>query len=304
VLKKNQLLLADSLGKFDMVKHANGRDWWLLVCHAGRPKYSCFLIDQNGISLHREQIIGDDFARHEGTYWAVFSPDGSRFVRTDAYNGSFLFDFNRCTGELSNYYLMPEKSGRFIGGFCEFSPNSRFLYVNRPGMVVKLDLDAPNFGYYAIDTIQRFDYYYYPFSLFPVGFDFPKLAPDNKIYYGASSTTRWMHVVHRPNLPGSACDVENHGLLLPRYNNSTICPAPNYRLGVWEGSPCDTMGRHPADGGFQKTSYEAFLERQAKGLPPPIEASHPQPPPMPPISNDRLEHRINVSKSTFPDHEK
>jgi hypothetical protein len=118
-------------------------------------------------------------------------------------------------------------------------------------------------GRFSVDTIQRFDYFTYPGLIFPVGFDRLALAPDGKIYCSASSSTRWMHVMHRPNLPGKSCDMENHGLLLPRYNDFSIGIYPNYRLGVWEGSPCDTLGRHPSDSAFVKTSYEAFLERQA-----------------------------------------
>lgn len=267
VLEKNRIMIEGDLIQLALTKHANGRDWWLLVAQQSEHIYTRFLISDQGVSVPIQQYTGFNFSKPELASLCLFSPDGTRYLRGDAENGCHLFDFNRCTGELSNYLLLPEREaeGIFRMGASVFSPDSRFLYCNQPGQIVQFDLEAPDLGYYSIDTVQRFDLFTYPFDFFPVGFDWPQLGPDGKIYYSASSSTRWMHIMHRPNLPGIACEVQNHALFLPRYNDLTICFFPNYRLGVWEGSPCDTLPKRPS-GGFSNTSYELFLERQAKAV--------------------------------------
>ena len=64
-----------------------------------------------------------------------------------------------------------------------------------------------------------------------------------------------MHISHSPNLSGHSADVEQHGLALPKFNDGTMCLFPNYRLGEWEGSPCDTLNFQQPGDGFEKTAY-------------------------------------------------
>jgi hypothetical protein len=43
---------------------------------------------------------------------------------------------------------------------------------------------------------------------------------------------------------------------LPKQNGETRCYFPNYRLGKWTDSPCDTLGFRPApDNGFKDTPW-------------------------------------------------
>jgi hypothetical protein len=59
---------------------------------------------------------------------------------------------------------------------------------------------------------------------------------------------------------------------LPCWNNLTITQFPNYRLGEWNNSPCDTLnGQKPGDG-FTATEYapERFRKDTAYTLLPPI----------------------------------
>lgn len=62
--------------------------------------------------------------------------------------------------------------------------------------------------------------------------------------------------MHQPDLPGDAADCEEEALILPRWSDLGICQFPNYRLGEWDGSPCDTLnGQRPGDG-FTHLPYE------------------------------------------------
>ena len=84
---------------------------------------------------------------------------------------------------------------------------------------------------FPIDTIANWDKYYDlnnpPFA---DGFAFSQLAPDGKIYISATASSRFLHVIERPNLPGQACVFRQHGVRLPTSNGTTIPHFPNYRL--------------------------------------------------------------------------
>ena len=89
-----------------------------------------------------------------------------------------------------------------------------------------------------IDTIAIWDLYS---SSGNTAFKTSQLMPDGKIYYSSTSNTDVLHVIHRPNLPGKACNLQQHGVSLPAYNLRSIPHFPNYRLGALEGSACDTL---------------------------------------------------------------
>ncbi|MBK8967155.1 MAG: hypothetical protein IPM36_10830 [Lewinellaceae bacterium] len=68
-----------------------------------------------------------------------------------------------------------------------------------------------------------------------------QLAPDNKIYGNIPGfNSRYFHVIDQPDLPGTACNVLQHALLLPAHNFGTLPNLPHYRL--YEATvPCDSL---------------------------------------------------------------
>ncbi len=86
VILKNQGLIQDTLnaGKITAVKHANGRDWWV-VCHRFNSNlYYKFLVSPSGISSVATQSIGTvrdliDIGQ------VAFSPDGNKFAYFNAF---------------------------------------------------------------------------------------------------------------------------------------------------------------------------------------------------------------------------
>lgn len=277
VVAKNKVLYAtDSTDIIwpTFVKHANGRDWWIVTGEKNSSIIIKYLIAPDGIIGPIEQNTELVFPQSERSSNCLFSPDGSWYVRTDLNNGLNLFSFNRCTGELSNLQHIPEIPGYFICGSVLFSSDSRFLYNIRPDHIIQFDLSDGVLSFNKMDTIQHYDLFSDPSPPFSAVYDFGQLGADNKLYLATGSSPSYLHVIHRPNLPAPLCDLENHGYDLPRFNASTVCYFPNYRLGVWEGSPCDTIQLQNPPPGFVKTSYEAFLEREARfrphvALPPP-----------------------------------
>ena len=297
VIQKNKIVLNSTMSDIDIIwpsftKHANGRDWWLLTGLENSNVAITYLITSDGIKGPFEQITS--ILLSSKTSNSLISPDGTWYLRCDANGGGLnLFSFNRCTGKLSNYQSLPRISGYFVtSGSAVFSADSKKLYVSdNRSTVIQFDLSDGILSYSRMDTVQQYDLFTDPFPPFESKYFFGQLGADDKIYRAAAATTRPMHVVNRPNLPAPLCDLENRGLQLPRYNNFTVCYFPNYRLGAWEGSPCDTIQLQNPPPGFVNTQYEDFLEREARFKP-----QKQVPPP------DVLE-RLRLSPPTKPDNE-
>ena len=74
-----------------------------------------------------------------------------------------------------------------------------------------------------------------------------------------------MNRIERPLLPGLAADMNFGSFKLPRWYGLTMCHYPNYRLGEWEGSPCDTINGQKRGDGFAATLYEPERFRRDTG---------------------------------------
>jgi hypothetical protein len=140
--EKNITIINDTLiyGHMVATKHANGRDWWVLMHRYYSDKFYKVLVTPDTIQVFDQNIgslITDDV-------WgqAVFSPDGSKYVLfTD--HALDLYDFDRCSGELTNHQSLYFPDSVYRTGIA-FSPNNRFLYANTQLNIFQYDLWATN----------------------------------------------------------------------------------------------------------------------------------------------------------------
>jgi hypothetical protein len=242
VLTKNQVLINDTLnaGRITAVRHANGRDWWVLCHKVNTNSFHRLLVTPYGVSVDGTQSIGIIRPRDHGQ--VCFSPDGSRFAY---YWGQFnqdleIFDFDRCTGLFSNPVHILIDDYDQMGGVA-FSPNSRYLYVSSVEDVYQYDVQAADIGASMVH-IAHWDGFYSPFPPFATLFDIAQLAPDGKIYISTGNSTDKLHVISDPDSVGLACNIEQHGIDLQRYFSNSLPNHPNYHLGPVDGSICDSLG--------------------------------------------------------------
>jgi len=262
VIDKNQLLIADTLntGKLCAVKHANGRDWWSIIQEYYTNQFYRILINPDGIHLQESQFLEDNI--YSGAGQVVFSPDGSKFVQYVILNAPlghliYIYDFDRCTGQLSNPVFINFVDSEMIAAGAAISPNSRYLYISAFRYIYQYDLWADDIAA-TKDTVAVYDGFLSPFSTF---FYLAQLAPDGKIYINAPSGVDVMHVINNPDLPGDSCDVCQHCVQLPTYNAFSMPNFPNYRLGALEGSPCDTLRQPPtAAWSYQASALELAFQ--------------------------------------------
>ena len=237
VLSKNVSLLTDSMnpGKIAATKHANGRDWWVMIHRVNTNKFYKFLVTPNVILGPYSQNIG--VIRGDGAGQAWFSPDGKKYAYYYVNDGLDIFDFDRCTATLSNavHVNMPFENGYNVG--MAISPGSNALYVSNTQHVYQFDLTAANIAASQL-TVATYDSFVSVFPGFPNGFatlfGLSALAPDGKIYITTGNSTIHMHTIDNPDVIGLGCNVNQHSVQLQSVYFNTLPNHPNYFLG------CDT----------------------------------------------------------------
>ena len=253
VLSKNNIIYEkDTLafGKMTAVRHGNGRDWWIIVPIMLQNRYLKLLFTDKGIAGPFFQNIGPTNEDDDGTGQAVFSPDGTKYIHFDRYNDLNIFDFNRCTGELSNpkNFLLPTARDSITDGTSKYAvytvggvavaPNSKFLYVTTETHVFQYDLTVKEIEK-SVELVAEFDGFKHNNN--PTRFFLPHIAPDHKIYISCTNSVAYLHVINNPDEKGESCNLTQHSFRLPTLNAFSTPNFPNFRLGVWKGSPCDTL---------------------------------------------------------------
>jgi hypothetical protein len=225
------------LGQLTAVKHANGSHWWAIMPESATNGYYIVLLDENGPQVHRKQHIGTVQDERDWAGQAVFSPDGRFYARADGYSGLEVMEFDRCHGAFYSprHVELPLDEGALLG--AAISPNSRYLYVSSQLVLLQYDLLTPDLAA-SVDTIGVYDGFE---SWLPATFYMMQLGPDGRIYMTTSNGTNVLHVIQQPDLPGDACQFEQHAMTLPTYYSFSPPNFPNYRLGPAPEGYCDSV---------------------------------------------------------------
>jgi hypothetical protein len=241
VIDKNHLISEQGAmgGYVTVTKHANGRDWWVVSHHKYLNKYYISLVTPDGVRPPLVQFIGDS-NNQSCCGWTMFSPNGEKYFRCTPHDGVKIFDFDRCTGELSNPVRIDSLQTASSGpSGLSVSNDNHYLYVSTNRYVLQYDLTATDIAA-SRQLLAEVDWAHVP----EIGtFHHSLLAPDGKIYMISFNYVQDMTVIHFPERQGAACKVEQHGFKLPAlYGNDFIFNFPHYRLGPIDGSACDTLG--------------------------------------------------------------
>ncbi|KGE89734.1 hypothetical protein IX84_01525 [Phaeodactylibacter xiamenensis] len=242
VILRKEEALQDTLdfGKLSACRHANGRDWWIIVARYTFNEFHRFLLTPTGLEWVGTQQIGDKVIIGGGQ--AFFTPDGNKHIRYNSVGGGeqdnlSIFDFDRCTGLLSN--PRQEAFDQFGGGGgAAVAKGSRYLYLGAGIHLYQYDLWAADI-LSSRTLVAEYDGF---IDFNPTTFHSSQRGPDGKIYICGGFGTRYMHVIHNPNAPCPDCRIEQRGIELPTFNLGSVPNYPNYRLGPIDGSPCDTLG--------------------------------------------------------------
>jgi hypothetical protein len=233
-------------GGMTACKHANGRDYWLIMGGSQDNEFFKFLITPDRILGPYTQNIGCTFPWPYDVAYSKFSQDGSKYA-TGIFIGAplLVMDFDRCTGEFSNPITINEVTDGFpnqdtiLGCYAlEFSPSGQFLYVSNPHNLVQFDLWSAN----VQDSSQLFlgdssDYY---------SIDMLQLAPNGKLYASTwNGGLAALHAINHPDLKGDSAGFIYGGQPTLTANSVALPNLINYKLGPLLGSGCDTITASP-----------------------------------------------------------
>ena len=231
VIVKEKLITKGSFNlSIAACKHANGRDWWLVF--ADRFYDSSKLI--NKVLVKSDTIFSipsTDTLKY--SWWARgtnFSHDGRYYAYANQ-QGLHVYNFNRCTGKLSNMRVAnyPISTDTANAEVPCFSPNNRYIYMPMNYSMYQYDVES-NFENSAIRVAKTDSFreaYFYNIS----GFTSCQITPDKKKLIVSSAATRYYHVIDSPDKKGIACNVKLNAIHLPTISYA-IPHFPNYTLGA------------------------------------------------------------------------
>lgn len=229
-------------GGMTACKHANGRDYWIIMGGSNNNEFYKFLLTPDGIQGPFIQNIGPVFPTPYDVAYSRFSLDGSKFL-TGIYVGApiLVMDFDRCSGEFRNPTTIfntatnnPNDSTISGIGSADFSPSGRFVYATNSQILNQYDLLSSNVSVpiqlYQSDTDDEYE------------MRLMQAALNGKIYISTfNGGLKAYHVINYPDLKGDSANFVYGGQ--PTFSIATI-NVPNlinYKLGPLIGSGCDTI---------------------------------------------------------------
>jgi len=236
---KNNILLQDTFSRDVMqaVRHANGKDWWIIVPKSHSNCYWTFLLQENGVNNPYLQCIGQDWGDKDINGQTVFAPNRKKYARFNYYYGLNLFDFDNASGLLSNPTHVGFGTDTFSSAGVAFSSNSRYLYASAYENLWQFDARANDLAasQILIATLNT-----PPNVPVPTRFNQARLAPDGKIYIAGNSGHTFLHVINHPNCYGQACDLQQYSIPLAAPNRYTMPNLPEFKQ--WnEADSCNTV---------------------------------------------------------------
>jgi len=253
VIKNVQLYSGRLTEKMCATKNSEADGYWLLNLSLYADTLIRYLVDENGIQGPFSQVIDEhrDSTASSSGGQMVFDRQGQSLA-INAGRGITVFDFDRCTGLVSNMIAVCPFSndidaGGYYYGLC-FSPSGRFLYSTK----IPTSFFTP-----PIDTLFQFDLnannicasrYFYPSTEALVCPDYNSgmgqmaLARDGRIYLSneyywfqsslACTTNTYLSVINSPNQKAPACNFEEYSFYLGGERSFGSLPnMPNYNLG-------------------------------------------------------------------------
>ncbi len=253
VLTKNNRILSNlvlSRG-LSAVRHGNGKDWWILIhdnlqsITNGTNLFYTFFLDSNGVSAPILQNVGSYSSTSLCTI--TFNSTGTNFILLNALKLIEKYDFDRCTGVISNPQNILQQNVNTIEAFMPIpalSQDDTKLYVassdiNSNFYLYQFDLTATNIAASQCLVHQFTNSSYSPSSM--------KLAQNSKIYWALSDDLSGQYNISNTNLsvinsPNNSCSNVNFqpfSFYLGGHKTGTILPNnPDFRLGPLAGSPC------------------------------------------------------------------
>ncbi len=258
IIKNFQLETYRAWDGMTAVKHANGRDWWLITKDwsigsgsGGNNLFHKYLITPDSV-WKDTQAIGNIILSNAGCM--TFSKSGTRFLFSEFAGFAEVFEFDRCSGLFSNSVIVSNGGSSYATLGSAFSPNGNLVYLSyadTDSRIIQYDLTSTNIPASA-DTICTV-------SISDEAGGALRLAPDNKIYWSNAwyngvnfnypyqdtmynNINMNLSVINDPDVVGSGCNFSLYSFSLGGKRTYWGLPNnPDYSMGPIDGSICDSI---------------------------------------------------------------
>jgi hypothetical protein len=280
VIEKNSIVFQESgmslnQTHFDAVRHANGRDWWLVnILYDSRELLLHLYTPDSIYRFYSQTILPYSKA---GVGECQFSPDGSKLAITDTRGKSpgvyehsiHFYTFDRCSGQFIPMFHDFATDTIIFNNGVVFSPLGKYLYQTYEHYIFRYDTEAADI-LATKDTIAIWDgYIWYPWEgspKFRTTFGMGELGPDGNIYVMSASASPFIHKITHPDDPSKSEVIQR--IPIPTANSWTVPHYPNYKLGPLEGSPCAEMfGPPTAQFDYVPDALSMTFQDQSQGVP-------------------------------------
>jgi hypothetical protein len=242
IISTDTILRNDTLlvGSIHACRHANGRDWWIFKSTYSQKEYLKGLLTPHGLYFEIYEGPGPNYFQNSGRN--QFSSDGTKFFHylTTSYRKMHIYDFDRCSGELSNFREID--FSQFITyppyDFTPFvlSPDASKIYIGRTNpeqtnyQTIQVDVESGQMTVVADSVFV------------------PMLTPNNKWIVSGYQDVFFtniedLSVIKSPN--NYAPSVNRTILDNALFVDGSIIEQPewaNHLLGPIDGTICDSLG--------------------------------------------------------------
>lgn len=243
VIKVDTLLRNDTIlgAGIQACRHANGRDWWIFSNTWNQKQYLRGLLTPYGLNFDVYEGPGPDIFQNSGQNH--FSADGTKlFHYISVPNRKMqIYDFDRCTGELSNFREIDFSS------FIPFPPYDFTPYVLSPD-ASKIYMGRSNPGIEQSYQNIQVDVNSGEMIVVADSVYVPCLTPNLKWVVSGYQEVPFtlidkLNVYTQPNELGHDCGriKDLYSLFIDGFRTEPIEYA-NHLLGPIDGSSCDTLG--------------------------------------------------------------
>jgi len=208
IVRKNANLMPQATEKLVAVRHANGRDYWVVAHAWGSNEFHAFRVSRSGVL---PAVVSAAGSSHQGDPYNTIgvmkvSPNGKKLALAGyTMNLVQLFDFDNITGRVSNPLQLPSDTWEYG---VSFSPDNSKLYIaqssDATSHIYQYDLTS---GFPLAIIASRM-----LIATSPIKYGDMQIGPDKKIYVAKDDD--WLGVINYPNVGGTACGYEPQGPFL------------------------------------------------------------------------------------------
>ena len=230
ILNTTNLLVEGKIESIDIVRHGNGRDWWLVYSNPQNGTIGTILLIGNEVRLLPEQQI-EYFSTSSCGFRRIIriSPNGDRIAIVDGGCGVYFYDFDRCSGIVSSRFVRINIPNNIQGRDGVFTHSGKYFLLTGWQYLQRIDISQIGVAHNPIDSFE-----------IPAGISIHRIERfQNKLLCTDHRSERYFIELDDVENENLSIDVIGSARLIEHMRSLPL--VYNKRLGVLTGSKCDSL---------------------------------------------------------------